>query len=44
MSPASAEQRDRIRQLFAAESATRLDGLAGRLLELERVGNDPELV
>ena len=44
MSPASAEQRDRIRQLFAAESATRLDGLAERLLELERVGNDPELV
>jgi two-component system, chemotaxis family, sensor kinase CheA len=44
MSPASAEQRERIRQLFAHEAATRLDGLAGRLLELERVGDDPELV
>jgi two-component system chemotaxis sensor kinase CheA len=44
MSPTSAEQKEKIRRLFAAESATRLDGLAMRLLELERVGQDAELV
>ena len=44
MSPPSAKQREHIRQLFAQESASRLDALAGRLLELEQLGEDAELL
>jgi two-component system chemotaxis sensor kinase CheA len=44
MSPTSAGQREHIRQLFAQESASRLDALAGRLLELEQLGDDAELL